>query len=73
MTEPNKSVFARPYSSSTVSAHPSQTGITVREYFSAKAMQGLLSTPTLDPNETAEDVAQLAVRLADALIGALNK
>lgn len=61
------------YRSPNLTFTPNQDGITIREHFAVNAMHGLLSTPTLDPNETAKDVAILAVRLADALIEALNK
>jgi hypothetical protein len=47
-------------------------GITKREYFAAVAMNGMLS----DPNSatlTSENVAELSVNMAHALINALNK
>jgi hypothetical protein len=44
-------------------------GLTKREHFAGLAMQGLMQTPL----ETPEDIAQLAVEHADALILELNK
>jgi len=46
--------------------HP---GLTKREYFAAKALQGLLADPTTMISKT---VAEDAVRMADHLIEALN-
>jgi len=46
--------------------HP---GLTKREYFAAKALQGLLADPTTIISKT---VAEDAVKLADHLIKALN-
>jgi hypothetical protein len=52
------------------------TGLTVREYFAALAMQGLLSQPAPDAfinqNESIS-LAREAVLKADALIEALNE
>lgn len=49
------------------------TGITLREHFSAMAMQGILSDQTfLQPNQYNE-IADYSVQCADALIEALNK
>lgn len=48
-----------------------QYGITVREYFAAKAMQGLISKYEFPGSQT-ENIAELSVKQADALIAALN-
>ena len=45
-------------------------GLTKREYFAAKAMQGLLSAVN---NASAEQITHHAVACADALITELNK
>ena len=45
-------------------------GLTKREYFAAMAMQGLCSSEVKDKVEV---FAQASVRLADALINALNE
>lgn len=57
-----------------------QDGLTKREYFAAKALQGLMTTliPTTDnqlcPNyENVKYMADLAVSASDALLEALNK
>jgi len=44
-------------------------GLTKREYFAAKALQGLLALP---PKIISKTVAEDAVKLADHLIEALN-
>lgn len=43
-------------------------GMSLRDYFAAKAMQGLASDPSAQ--ETAEEMAVLAYALADAMIEA---
>ena len=49
-------------------------GLTKREHFAALAMQGLLSSKLLTPNDNGcEYAVRMAVRSADALIEALNK
>lgn len=48
-----------------------QEGLTKREYFAAKAFQALLTTDKAWISN--EGYAQLAVKLADALIEELNK
>lgn len=45
-------------------------GLTKREYFAAKALQGLLSNPTII---LSKKVAEDAVKLADHLTKALNE
>lgn len=53
----------------TDSASPMEhSGMTLRDYFAAKAMQGLASDPSVQ--ETAEEMAALAYALADAMIEA---
>ena len=46
-------------------------GITIREYFVGLAMQGLLSNPM--DNDNCDDIANYAVRCADALLEELSK
>ena len=48
-----------------------QTGLTKREYFAAKALQGILSDSST--HGSAEDAVCASVRIADLLIEALNK
>jgi hypothetical protein len=55
-------------------------GLTKREYFAAKAMQGLLSNPQWMREYKSEKylmeadiVAEVAVKIADELIKGLNK
>jgi hypothetical protein len=47
-----------------------QTGITRREYFAAKAMQGLLSDPGWRHDMDFEDTAHAAYKQADAMLKA---
>ena len=47
-----------------------QEGLTIREYFAAKAMQGLLTITSLSDHDC-EVIAKHAVNQADALIRAL--
>jgi hypothetical protein len=46
-----------------------QEGLTKREYFASKVMQGLCS----DPNMAIEDIPKVSVELADALLKELEK
>jgi len=46
-------------------------GISVREYFAALAMQGLIACPT--GSDSLQEIADVAVKMADALIEALKK
>lgn len=53
-------------------------GITIRQYFAAMAMQGLISNQRLDAEKavsigTANTIAWDAVKCADALINELSK
>jgi len=47
-------------------------GLTVRAYFAAKAMQGMLANPYMGERE-ADEIAARAAKQADALIAELNK
>lgn len=49
-----------------------ETGLTKREYFAAKAMQGILTMFSASGNDK-EALSSMAVEMADALIIALNK
>lgn len=50
-------------------------GLTKREYFAAKAMQGILSIPPkfLEETWTVQEIARGSVRWADALLAELEK
>ena len=63
-------------------AHPlvydgiAYAGLTKREYFAAKALQGLLANPNVEGQKPAlsqATIAERAVGCADALIDALNE
>lgn len=47
-------------------------GLTKREYFAAKAMQGILSNPRFFEEVLDEHQIEHAIKMADALIEALN-
>lgn len=60
--------FPRP-SSGTVQY--AQTGMTLRDYFAAKAMQGLISEPSIQG--TMDEFAHRAYAIADAMLTARGK
>ena len=47
---------------------PNWSGMTLRDYFAAKAMQGMMSDPNLDM--VCNKVAQLSYNMADAMMKA---
>lgn len=58
--------FPRPHSGASQFA---QEGMTLRDYFAAKAMQNFLIDPTLDiKTTTSVDIAKLSYALADAML-----
>ena len=64
----------------TIPNYPVHNWLTIREYFAAMALQGLMTTlipsgeNTLCPNlENVEYMADLSVTAAEALIKSLNK
>jgi hypothetical protein len=69
--------FPRPFSLDTREAfddsiaHPAHTGITIQDYFAAKALQGMLAEPSL--RATPEEFAQRAYIIADAMIKARSE
>ena len=65
--------FARPHSEDKDFIHHAQAGMTLRDYFAAKAMQGLIASPRglLGKNEITDvDYAQAAYLIADAMMKA---
>lgn len=70
-----------PYAGTFPSSPDQQSGLNLREYFAAQALQGLLANPKLQTTAIAldeeislhADFAKEAVELADALIKALNQ
>lgn len=66
--DPNASAF--PYVTSTARC----PGITIRAYFAGLAMEGICASESQSySHETADDIAESAVKLADALIEEPNK
>ena len=59
--------FPRPFSGTTQYA---QEGMTLRDYFAAKAMQGLLADPDWRQDTTFEDTAYAAYEQANAMLKA---
>ena len=49
-----EAAFSRPHSESEEFIHHAQAGMTLRDYFAAKALQGLLSNPKLQNKILAE-------------------
>ena len=49
------------------------SGLTKREYFSALAMQGIMSNPNSLAIQTKAELVNIAVKTADLLIKELNK
>ena len=49
------------------------TGITARDYFAAKAMQGLLSAHFCSDEYTSEVIAATAYQMADAMLTERSK
>ena len=45
-------------------------GMTLRDYFAAKAMQGILASPTTDPTSDSLAIAKAAYEMADDMLKA---
>jgi|APGre2960657373_1045057.scaffolds.fasta_scaffold64518_2 hypothetical protein len=58
--------FARPHSEDKDFIHFSQSGMTLRDYFAAKAMQALISEPSL--KATMDEFAHRAYQIADIMM-----
>lgn len=61
--------FARP----TSKFSPGDSGLTKREYFAALAMQGLCDRQQIGLSLGPDEIAKLAVEIADAVINRLNE
>lgn len=59
--------FARPHSEDADFVHHAQAGMTLRDYFAAKAMQGLLASDVYAPKDK---FAENAYAMADAMLKA---
>lgn len=69
MIDPNDAAFARPRSNHAQAADNyayEQSGLSIRQYFAASAMQGLLASGK-------SAISREAIAAADALIAELNK
>lgn len=64
------SAFPRPYSyaEDVDEVHVAQKGMTLRDYFAAKAMQGMLACP--DVRVSVKAFAEIAYKQADAMLEA---
>ena len=49
------------------------TGMTLRDYFAAKAMQGILADPNCRSSVDYKDIAKYAYQLADEMLKASKK
>jgi hypothetical protein len=54
-------------------AHDGHNGMTLRDYFAAKAMQGMLANPQLDVKNYLAKVGGAAYEAADALLKARDE
>jgi hypothetical protein len=63
-----KEITAFPFVASDDTGMIINTGMTLRDYFAAKAMQGMMSDPNLDM--VCNKVAQLSYNMADAMMKA---
>lgn len=63
-----KEITAFPFVASDDTGMIINTGMTMRDYFAAKAMQGMMSDPNLDM--ICNKVAQLSYNMADAMMKA---
>jgi hypothetical protein len=61
--------FARPYSEDKDFIHFAQSGMTLRDYFAAKAMQGMLSENSGIRYPT-DELVDFAYKVADAMMKA---
>jgi hypothetical protein len=69
----NPPAFPRPLSVDDVDpdiTYPAHVGMTLRDYFAAKAMQGLLASGNLPKTMPDADLAECAYALADAMMKA---
>ncbi|MFA0929018.1 hypothetical protein RA263_14570 [Pseudomonas syringae pv. tagetis] len=70
----NEDLFAFPTPASEYGGHGTAFGMTLRDYFAAKALQGLISTAgapcLLGLGGCENEVAGTAYRLADAMLAA---
>ncbi len=68
----NPPAFPRPYSENDVDGHcyKAHVGMTLRDYFAAKAMQALLSDSDWRVDMDIDDTAKAAYMTADAMLKA---
>lgn len=76
-TDKSGAAFARPRGNGGTEYCDSQTGLTKREYFAAKAMQALIGLKTIKGNVIItldkKAIAHDSINIADALIKELSK
>ena len=63
-----EAAFARPHSQDAEYIHHAQPGMTLRDYFAASALQGLIADTSC--NGTPEDFAIKSFEMADAMMKA---
>jgi hypothetical protein len=64
-----EAAFARPHSETDVFIHHAQNGMTLRDYFAAKALQGIMASG-IYPTGIMFDTAKEAYEMADAMLEA---
>lgn len=78
-TETGGAAFPRPMAETTLGGNFEQDGMTLRDYFAAKAMQGILAYPGCElmgsyhNNATPDSAAISAYTYADAMLKIRNK
>jgi len=69
MKDENPPAFPRPESMNRIDRVPAQNGMTLRDYFAAKAMQALVSSPAMIAQlGTTDDLARSAYGLANIML-----
>ena len=64
---------AFPFPSDAGSGEPGELGMTLRDYFAAKAMQGLLASGDQHDASTSSVLSEDAYKIADAMLKVRNK
>ena len=65
--------FPRPFSVDDVDpdiTYPANAGMTLRDYFAAKAMQGMFASSLVPQNVTNDEIAIESYKIADAMLKA---
>jgi len=72
-SDTSERAFSRPFSVDDLDpniTYPAHAGMTIRDYFAAKAMQGYLADPEWRADVSHRGTADAAYRMADAMLKA---